>query len=252
LYDTRRSWEALSRLRSLPHDLAAGYGDSDILRGLSLRVDAGELVAVIGPNGAGKSTLLKTLAGLVRPRAGRIALGGADVTGAGTGRIVASGLCYVPQEANVFPSFSVWENLTIGAWTAAAPMGERARAVVELFPALATRRRARAGTLSGGERQMLAIAMALMVEPRLLLLDEPSAGLAPALQRLVFDRIREINDQTSAEAGVRAARKLIDVNKVVAIVSTWASAVTLAVKPLCVEAKVFVIGVSGACRAQTP
>jgi ABC-type branched-subunit amino acid transport system ATPase component len=175
------------------HDLAAGYGDSDILRGLSLRVDAGELVAVIGPNGAGKSTLLKTLAGLVRPRAGRIALGGADLTGAGTGRIVASGLCYVPQEANVFPSLSVWENLTIGAWTAAAPMGERARAVVELFPVLATRRRARAGTLSGGERQMLAIAMALMVEPRLLLLDEPSAGLAPALQRLVFDRIREIN-----------------------------------------------------------
>jgi neutral amino acid transport system ATP-binding protein len=175
------------------HDLAAGYGDSDILRGLSLRVDAGELVAVIGPNGAGKSTLLKTLAGLVRPRAGRIALGGADVTGAGTGRIVAGGLCYVPQEANVFPSLSVWENLTIGAWTAAAPMGERARAVVELFPVLATRRRARAGTLSGGERQMLAIAMALMVEPRLLLLDEPSAGLAPALQRLVFDRIREIN-----------------------------------------------------------
>jgi ABC-type branched-subunit amino acid transport system ATPase component len=175
------------------HDLAAGYGDSDILHGLSLRVDAGELVAVIGPNGAGKSTLLKTLAGLVRPRAGRIALGGADLTGAGTGRIVASGLCYVPQEANVFPSLSVWENLTIGAWTAAAPMGERARAVVELFPVLATRRRARAGTLSGGERQMLAIAMALMVEPRLLLLDEPSAGLAPALQRLVFDRIREIN-----------------------------------------------------------
>jgi ABC-type branched-subunit amino acid transport system ATPase component len=175
------------------HDLASGYGDSDILHGLSLRVDAGELVAVIGPNGAGKSTLLKTLAGLVRPRAGRIALGGADLTGAGTGRIVASGLCYVPQEANVFPSLSVWENLTIGAWTAAAPMGERARAVVELFPVLATRRRARAGTLSGGERQMLAIAMALMVEPRLLLLDEPSAGLAPALQRLVFDRIREIN-----------------------------------------------------------
>jgi neutral amino acid transport system ATP-binding protein len=175
------------------HDLASGYGDSDILHGLSLRVDAGELVAVIGPNGAGKSTLLKTLAGLVRPRAGRIALGGADLTGAGTGRIVASGLCYVPQEANVFPSLSVWENLTIGAWTAKAPMGERARAVVELFPVLATRRRARAGTLSGGERQMLAIAMALMVEPRLLLLDEPSAGLAPALQRLVFDRIRDIN-----------------------------------------------------------
>lgn len=174
-------------------DLSAGYGEHEILRGLSLHVGAGELVAVIGPNGAGKSTLLKTLAGLVRPRAGRILLGGDDITGAATRRIVANGLCYVPQEANVFASLSVWENLTIGAWTAPRAFNERAHAVVELFPALAARRRARAGTLSGGERQMLAMAMALMVEPRLLLLDEPSAGLAPALQRLVFDRVREIN-----------------------------------------------------------
>ncbi len=174
-------------------DLAAGYGDADVLHGLSLQVGDGELVAVIGPNGAGKSTLLKALAGLVPPRAGRIALRGADITGAGTRRIVASGLCYVPQEANVFASLSVWENLTIGAWTAPGALAERARAVVELFPVLAERRRARAGTLSGGERQMLAMAMALLVEPRLLLLDEPSAGLAPALQRHVFDLIREIN-----------------------------------------------------------
>ena len=175
------------------HNLSAGYGDHDILRGLSLSVEAGELVAVIGPNGAGTSTLLMALAGLVRPRGGRIALQGADITGAGTRRIVESGLCYVPQEGNVFPSLSVWENLTIGAWTAGGSLDERTRAVVELFPILAARRRARAGTLSGGERQMLAMAMALMVEPRLLLLDEPSAGLAPALQRLVFDRVREIN-----------------------------------------------------------
>ena len=174
-------------------DLTAGYGDNEILRGLSLHVDAGELVAVIGPNGAGKSTLLKTLAGLVRPRGGRIALRGADITGAATQRIVASGLCYVPQEANVFPSLSVWENLTVGAWTAPGARDQRAHAMIELFPGLAARRRARAGTLSGGERQMLAMAMALMVEPELLLLDEPSAGLAPALQRLVFDRVRDIN-----------------------------------------------------------
>ena len=174
-------------------DLSAGYGDHEILRGLSLRVEAGELVAVIGPNGAGKSTLLKALAGLVPPRGGRIALQGADITGAGTRRIVESGLCYVPQEANVFPSLSVWENLTIGGWTASRSLDERAGTVVQLFPILAERRRARAGTLSGGERQMLAMAMALMVEPRVLLLDEPSAGLAPALQRLVFDRIRQIN-----------------------------------------------------------
>ena len=174
-------------------DLSAGYGDHEILRGLSLRLEAGELVAVIGPNGAGKSTLLKALAGLVPPRAGRIALQGADITGAGTRQIVESGLCYVPQEANVFPSLSVWENLTIGAWTASGSLNRRAAAVVELFPFLAARRRARAGTLSGGERQMLALGMALMVDPCLLLLDEPSAGLAPALQRLVFDRVREIN-----------------------------------------------------------
>jgi len=174
-------------------ELSAGYGENEILRGLSLHVGDGELVAVIGPNGAGKSTLLKTLAGLLRPRAGRIALRGADITGATTQRIVASGLCYVPQEANVFTSLSVWENLTIGAWTAPRAAAARARTVVELFPVLADRRRARAGTLSGGERQMLAMAMALMVEPQLLLLDEPSAGLAPTLQRLVFDRVREIN-----------------------------------------------------------
>ena len=174
-------------------DLAAGYGESEILRGLSLHVRDGELVAVIGPNGAGKSTLLKTLAGLVRPRAGRIALRGDDITGASSERIVRGGLCYVPQESNVFASLSVWENLTIGAWTAPRAFAERAHTVVELFPILAERRRARAGALSGGERQMLAMAMALMVEPRLLLLDEPSAGLAPALQRVVFDRIGEIN-----------------------------------------------------------
>jgi ABC-type branched-subunit amino acid transport system ATPase component len=174
-------------------DLTAGYGDSDVLRGLSLRVETGELVAVIGPNGAGKSTLLKTLAGLVRPRGGRVLLDGEDVTGASAARVVAGGVCYVPQEGNVFASLSVWENLTIGAWTAPRALPERARAVLELFPVLAERRRARAGTLSGGERQMLALAMALMVDARLLLLDEPSAGLAPALSRLVFDRVREIN-----------------------------------------------------------
>ena len=174
-------------------DLVAGYGDTEILRGLTLAVMPGELVAVIGPNGAGKSTLLKTLAGLVRPRAGRIALRGADITGASTGRIVAGGLCYVPQEANVFASLSVWENLTIGAWTTPRALRARAGAALELFPALAARQRARAGTLSGGERQMLAMAMALMVDPVLLLLDEPSAGLAPPLQRLVFDRVRDIN-----------------------------------------------------------
>jgi len=173
--------------------LSAGYGDHEILRDLSMRVEAGELVAVIGPNGAGKSTLLKTLAGLVPPREGRIALQGADITAAGTRRIVESGLCYVPQEANVFPSLSVWENLTIGAWTSSRSLAERAGAVVQLFPILAERRRARAGTLSGGERQMLAMAMALMVDPSVLLLDEPSAGLSPIAAERLFESIQAIN-----------------------------------------------------------
>jgi len=173
--------------------LHAGYGDHEILRGVDLHVEAGEIVAIIGPNGAGKSTLLKTIAGLVRPRSGDVRLDSARIGGDAPDAIIRRGLCYVPQEANVFPALTVEENLTMGSWTSPSGRAERARAAVELFPTLGERRRQRAGSLSGGERQMLAIAMALMVEPRLLLLDEPSAGLAPALQRLIFDRIRGIN-----------------------------------------------------------
>ncbi len=174
-------------------DLYAGYGDHEILRGIRLRVEAGEIVAIIGPNGAGKSTLLKTIAGLLPPRGGDVRFQGEQIGGSAPDAIIRRGLCYVPQEANVFPGLSVQENLTIGGWAATARRAERARAAVDLFPVLGERRRQRAGSLSGGERQMLAIAMALMVEPVLLLLDEPSAGLAPALQRVIFDRIREIN-----------------------------------------------------------
>jgi ABC-type branched-subunit amino acid transport system ATPase component len=173
--------------------LRAGYGDHEILRGVDLRVEAGEIVAIIGPNGAGKSTLLRTIAGLLPPRIGDIRLQGARIGGSAPDAIIRRGLCYVPQEANVFPALSVEENLTIGGWAAPSGQAERARAVVELFPVLGDRRRQRAGSLSGGERQMLAIGMALMVEPVLLLLDEPSAGLAPGLQRVIFDRIRDIN-----------------------------------------------------------
>ena len=173
--------------------LHAGYGDHEILRGVDLRVDDGEIVAIIGPNGAGKSTLLKTIAGLLLPRGGDVRLDGERIGGSEPDAIIRRGLCYVPQEANVFPGLSVDENLTIGGWVSTSRHAERARAAIELFPTLGARRRQRAGSLSGGERQMLAIAMALMVEPRLLLLDEPSAGLAPALQRVIFDRVRDIN-----------------------------------------------------------
>ena len=174
-------------------DLRAGYGDHEILRGVGLRVDAGEIVAIIGPNGAGKSTLLKTIAGLLPLRGGDVRFRGERIAGSAPDAIIRRGLCYVPQEANVFPGLSVEENLVIGGWVTVARRAARAEVVTALFPVLAERRRQRAGSLSGGERQMLAIAMALMVEPALLLLDEPSAGLAPALQRLIFDRIRDIN-----------------------------------------------------------
>jgi neutral amino acid transport system ATP-binding protein len=174
-------------------DLHAGYGDHEILRGVALRVEPGEIVAIIGPNGAGKSTLLKTIAGLLVPVRGELRFRGRPIGGIAPDAIIGMGLCYVPQEANVFPSLSVEENLMIGGWAATSRRAERARGVGELFPVLGERRRQRAGSLSGGERQMLAIAMALLVEPALVLLDEPSAGLAPPLQRVIFDRIREIN-----------------------------------------------------------
>jgi len=223
------------------HNLSAGYGDHDILRGLSLSVEAGELVAVIGPNGAGKSTLLKALAGLVRPRGGRIALQGADITGAGTRRIVESGLCYVPQEGNVFPSLSVWENLTIGAWTAGGSLDERTRAVVELFPILAARRRARAGTLSGGERQMLALGRALMSRPRLLMLDEPSLGLAPQIVRESFRIIADLHRSGVSilliEQNARAALAIADHGYVMehGEIALQGSAAELAQNPRVVE-----------------
>jgi branched-chain amino acid transport system ATP-binding protein/neutral amino acid transport system ATP-binding protein len=174
-------------------DLHAGYGDHEILRGVRLSVDPGEIVSIIGPNGAGKSTLLRAIAGLLTPRAGEVRFRGESLVGRGPEAIIAMGLCYVPQEGNVFPSLSVEDNLAIGGWASRARRRAASAEVTELFPVLRERRRQRAGALSGGERQMLALAMALMVDPALLLLDEPSAGLAPALQRLIFERIRDIN-----------------------------------------------------------
>jgi ABC-type branched-subunit amino acid transport system ATPase component len=174
-------------------DLAVGYGDTDVLSDVTLHLGEGELVTVVGPNGAGKSTLLKAVMGLLPPRRGRIALGGADIGGLRPDLVVRRGVAYVPQVENVFPSLSVRENLEMGAWTARREIGTALAEVFRRFPILETRQRQRAGTLSGGERQMVAIGMALMVTPRVLMLDEPSAGLAPAMVDAVFGKVREVN-----------------------------------------------------------
>ena len=178
--------------------IVAGYfPDVDILHGVDLAVMPGEVVAIVGPNGAGKSTLIRTVIGLLKPRVGTVLLRGEEITGTKPHRIVAQGIGYVAQRDNVFASLSVAENLEVGASALGADVTPRLPKVLELFPRLRERSRQRAGTLSGGERQMLAMARALVAEPDLLLLDEPSAGLSPLFMEAIFDKVREIN-----EAGV--------------------------------------------------
>ena len=173
--------------------VVGGYGAADILHGVNLSVDAGEIVVIIGPNGAGKSTAVKAMFGLVKVRQGHVRFDGNEITNQRPDRIVRLGLCYVPQEKNVFPSLSVHENLEMGAFIRTDDIGPELARVYEIFPALNERRGARAGDLSGGQRQMVAIGRALMLKPKVLLLDEPTAGLSPRMIELIFDRIREIN-----------------------------------------------------------
>jgi len=190
----------------------ARYADVDILQGVSLHVEAGNLVALLGPNGAGKSTLLKAIIGLLPPRAGRIRFGGRDATETSPEARVAAGMGYVPQVANVFPSLSVLENLEVSI----AREGERSRLGESLawFPALEGKLRLRAGVLSGGERQMLAIARALVTRPKLLLLDEPTAALAPVVARAILDQILLIRRAGTAvlmvEQNARLALRVAD------------------------------------------
>lgn len=174
-------------------DVVAGYGESEILHGVSVRVEAGETVTIIGPNGCGKSTLMKAVVGLVNVRAGRVEFRGEDIANRAPERIVQSGLCYVPQSDNVFPSLTIRENLEMGAFTRKDDFRGRIDDMFALFPDLGARPSLKAGSLSGGQRQMLAIARALMLDPALLLLDEPSAGLSPAMVGLVFERLRGVN-----------------------------------------------------------
>jgi neutral amino acid transport system ATP-binding protein len=173
--------------------LVAGYvPEVDILNGVSIEVREGEVVTVVGPNGAGKSTLIKTVFGLLKPRDGRVLFRGTDIGGRKPHTITRSGMSYVPQLDNVFPTLTVNENLELGALDRSRT-DERIARMHELFPRLGERRAQVTGTMSGGERQMVAMARALMPDPQVLLLDEPSAGLAPAFVDAIFEKIAEIN-----------------------------------------------------------
>ena len=184
-------------------DIVGGYGPADeILKGATLLVGSGELVAIIGPNGAGKSTLLKAVAGLLTLKSGAISLDGEPLHGLPARERARRGIAFVPQEANIFPSMTVRENLEMGGFTDRRAAGPRITALFERFPMLAAKRRQAARTLSGGQRQVLAMAMALMVQPRLLLLDEPSAGLSPKAADELFETIAAIHAEGAAIAMV--------------------------------------------------
>ena len=174
-------------------DLVAGYGTKQVLHGVSVRVEAGEIVALIGHNGAGKTTLLKTLFGLLPALGGGVRYGGRPITGRRAALNVRDGLSFVPQGHGIFTDLTVGENLELGGYSVGAADPERLAAICDLFPILKERQDQRAGTLSGGQQQMLALGLALVLRPKLLLLDEPSLGLAPVLVQRVLESVQEIN-----------------------------------------------------------
>ncbi len=174
--------------------ITAGYTKVDILHEVNIRVKPGEIVSVIGPNGAGKSTLLKTIFGILNPREGNVTLKNEDITGLKPDKIARKGISYVPQVDNIFPSMTIQENLEMGAFIRNDDYSQRLDEIYDLFPILKERRKQKAGQLSGGQRQMVAMGRALMVDPRVLLLDEPSAGLSPILVSDIFEKIIEINE----------------------------------------------------------
>jgi ABC-type branched-subunit amino acid transport system ATPase component len=179
--------------RLVAEDIISGYGEMEILHGVSVRLEPGEIVSVIGPNGAGKSTLMKAIFGLLYIKGGRILLDGSDITGLAPQDAVRRGISYVPQTENVFPSLTIRENLEMGAYIRREGIEEKANEVLSLFPDLVDRQGERAGRLSGGQRQMLALARALMLDPQVLLLDEPTASLSPKMVEQIFTKIQDIN-----------------------------------------------------------
>lgn len=181
----------MSLLKAL--GVTSGYGETEILHEVSIELQEKEIVSIIGPNGAGKSTLLKTLFGIITPKKGHITLHDDEISGLSTGKIVRKGMCYLPQVESVFPSLTVHENFEMGAFTRTDNYQDKIKEVYDLFPLLGDRKKQKAERLSGGMRQMVAIGIALMGEPKVLLLDEPSAGLAPMLVRMIFEKIVEIH-----------------------------------------------------------
>ena len=176
-------------------DVVSGYGSMEVLHGFSLDVEEGQIVSLLGPNGSGKTTLLRTVFGILSPWKGKIYFKGEDISGIPPERIARIGMCYVPQEENIFSSLTVQENLEMGAFVREDDWQSSLEEIYELFPDLTDRRKSRAGELSGGMRQMLAIGRALMLNPELLLLDEPSTGLAPLLVDAIFEKITKLNEQ---------------------------------------------------------
>ena len=195
--------------------VVAGYGRGDILRGLDLEVPGGAVTCLVGPNGAGKSTLLKTLSGLLKPRVGRIVFDGRNIAGLSPARVLACGIVHVPQERSLFPLMTVRDNLLLGAHSLRErrEVRRRADALVEAFPLVRDRSNDRACELSGGQQKVVEIARALMLEPRLILLDEPTMGLEPKARHLIFETIERLHDEgqtvllveQNARAGLAAA-----------------------------------------------
>ena len=198
------------------HTITAGYGAFTALWDVSLRVEPGEAVAVVGPNGAGKTTLMRVISGLLPSRAGRLVFEGADLAGQKAFEVVARGIAHVPEGRRIFAALTVAENLKMGAFlpSARAHYRESLERVYTLFPVLAERQAQRAGSLSGGEQQMLAVGRALMSKPKLILLDEPSMGLAPVMVLRLFDLIRRVREEgytiLVVEQNVRQVLKIVD------------------------------------------